>query len=74
MRNDAILWVFATTGVLLLLAIMAVMDLPFNWIFYVTVAGQIMVVYMVYKVLMDTYSTDKTFDDFYEDHPMGGEE
>ena len=74
MRNDAILWVFATTGVLLLLAIMAVMDLPFNWVFYVTVAGQIMVVYMVYKVLMDTYSTDKTFDDFYEDHPMDGEE
>ena len=74
MRNDAILWVFATTGVLLLLAIMAVMDLPFNWIFYVTVAGQIMVIYMVYKVLMDTYSTDKTFDDFYEDHPMDGEE
>jgi hypothetical protein len=29
------------------------------------------VVYMVYKVLTDTYSTTKTFDDFYEDHPIG---
>lgn len=72
MRNIAILWVFVATGILLLLAIMAVMDFPFNWIFYVTVAGQIIVVYMVYKVLTDPYSTDKTFDDFYEDHPMDG--
>lgn len=70
MRNNAVLWVFATTGVLILLAIMTALNLPFNWIFYVTVAGQIMVVYMVYKVLRDSYSTDKTFDDFYEDHPM----
>jgi len=24
----------------------------------------------VYKVLTDKYTTDKTFDDWYEDHPM----
>lgn len=74
MRNAAIIWVFATTGVLVLLAIMTATGLPFNWIFYITVAGQIMVIYMVYTVLADHYTTKKTFDDFYEDHPMDGEE
>lgn len=73
MRNTAILWVFATTGVLILLVIMAVTGFPFNWIFYITVIGQIMVVYMVYKVLTDPYSTTKTFDDFYGDYPMDQE-
>jgi hypothetical protein len=28
-------------------------------------------VLMVYKVLTDNYKTDKTFEDFYEDHPIG---
>ena len=73
MRNTAILWVFATTGVLILLAIMVATGFPFDWIFYITVVGQVMVVYMVYNVLKDPYSTTKTFDDFYEDHPMDQE-
>ncbi|HLT50664.1 MAG TPA: hypothetical protein VKZ93_01840 [Arenibacter sp.] len=73
MRNTAILWVFATTGVLILVAIMAATGFPFDWIFYVTIIGQIMVGHMVYKVLTDPYSTTKTFDDFYENHPMGQE-
>ena len=64
-------WVGITTLVLIMVTIMASMGFPFNWIFYVTVAGQIMVVYMVYKVLTDHYTTEKTFEDFYEDHPIG---
>lgn len=63
-------WVGATTTVLLILTIMGSMDFPFNWVFYVTIIGQVMVVYMVYKVLTDNYSTNKTFEDFYEDHPI----
>jgi TRAP-type C4-dicarboxylate transport system permease small subunit len=50
------------------------MDLPFNWVFYSTVIGQILVAVMVYKVLKDNYRTEKTFADFYEDHPIGREE
>jgi len=71
MRNIAMLWVAATTIVLITVTIMSAMDFPFNWVFFVTVLGQIMIVKMVYKVLTDNYTTDKTFKDFYEDRPMG---
>lgn len=71
MRNSAMFWVVNTTIILVIVTIMAAMNFPFNWVFYVTVLGQSMVVYMVYKVLTDDYKTDKTFKDFYEDHPIG---
>ena len=64
-------WVGTTTLVLVTVTIMAAMNFPFNWVFYVTVLGQAAVVYMVYKVLTDNYTTDKTFEDFYEDNPIG---
>ncbi len=62
-----------TTIALLLLTIMAALDYPFNWVFYMTVLGQALMIYMVYRVLVDDYKTDKTFEDFYEDHPIGKE-
>ena len=64
-------WVVNTTITLVLVTIMAAMNFSFNWVFYVTVLGQLLVVYMVYRVLTDDYKTDKTFKDFYEDHPIG---
>ncbi|ASO05589.1 MULTISPECIES: hypothetical protein [Arenibacter] len=73
MKNTAMFWVAATTLVLISLTIMAAMNFPFNWVFYVTVLGQIMLVYMVFRVLTDNYTTDKTFKDFYEDCPLRGE-
>ncbi len=73
MRTSAIFWVGATTMLLILVTIMVTMNFPFNWVFYVTVLGQIMIVYMVYRVLTDKYTTEKTFEDFYEDVPMRGE-
>ncbi len=71
MKSSAMFWVATTTMVLIVLTIMASMEFPFNWVFYVTVIGQFLVIYMVYKVLTDHYETDKTFEDFYEDHPIG---
>ncbi|QLG45973.1 hypothetical protein [Costertonia aggregata] len=71
MKNSAMFWVAATTLALVVVTIMVTMDFPFNWVFYMTVIGQTMIVYMVYKVLTDEYTTDKTFKDFYEDHPIG---
>ncbi|MET7029620.1 hypothetical protein [Sediminicola luteus] len=62
-----------TTIALLLVTIMAALDYPFNWVFYMTVLGQALLIYMVYRVLVDDYKTDKTFEDFYEDHPIGKE-
>ncbi|NQX76307.1 MAG: hypothetical protein HRT75_01095 [Gilvibacter sp.] len=60
--------VWITTLLLVTLTIMVTMDLPFNWVFYLSVLGQVFVVLMVYRVLTDDYTTDKTFDDFYEDY------
>ncbi|MGB5647820.1 hypothetical protein [Muriicola sp.] len=70
MKTSAMFWVGATTLVLFTVTIMAAMNFPFNWVFYVTVFGQLMIVYMVYKVLTDDYTTNKTFKDFYEDYPI----
>jgi len=58
-------WVGATTMLLVMVTIMVTMNFPFNWVFYLTVLGQIMIVYMVYRVLTDNYTTEKTFKDFY---------
>ena len=70
MKFSAMSIVAFTTLVLVTVTIMASMNFPFNWVFYVTVFGQALVVYMVYKVLTDDYQTSKTFEDFYEDFPV----
>ncbi len=71
MKNNAMFWVALTTLILISVTIMAAMNFPFNWVFYITVLGQAAVIFMVYKVLTDVYTTDKTFEDFYEDYPIG---
>lgn len=73
MKVSAMGSVAITTIALLFLTIMAALDFPFRWVFYLTVLGQVLLIYMVYRVLVDDYKTDKTFDDFYEDHPIGKE-
>jgi TRAP-type C4-dicarboxylate transport system permease small subunit len=70
MKDNAMFWVGLTTMLLITVTIMATMNFPFNWVFYLTVIGQGMIVFMVYKVLTDNYTTTKTFEDFYEDYPI----
>ncbi|WP_299366746.1 hypothetical protein [Winogradskyella sp.] len=70
MKTSPFLYVYITTLLLITITIMCAMDFPFNWVFYLTVIGQILVVVMVYKVLTDNYSTNKTFEHFYEDRPI----
>ncbi len=70
MKTSAMFWVGATTILLIIVTIMATMNFAFSWVFYLTVLGQIMIVYMVFKVLTDHYKTSKTFEDFYEDNPV----
>ncbi|GGW67519.1 hypothetical protein DFQ11_10423 [Winogradskyella epiphytica] len=70
MKPSAFLLVTITTVLLLAVTIMSAVNFAFPWVFYLTVIGQIAVVFMVYKILHDKYTTTKTFDDFYEDHPM----
>lgn len=71
MKIPVMFYVAITTMLLVILTIMVVMELPLNWVFYVTLLGQVLIVVMAYKVLRDKYVTDKTFEDFYEDHPIG---
>ncbi|WP_299397909.1 hypothetical protein [uncultured Gelidibacter sp.] len=71
MKIPVMLYVILTTLLLVTLTIMLAMDASFTWMFYMTCLGEVFVVIMVYKVLTDHYTTAKTFDDFYEDHPIG---
>lgn len=74
MKIPVMFYVALTTLVLVTLTIMVSMNMPLNWVFYLTCIGEILVLIMVYKVLRDRYTTSKTFEDFYEDHPIGREE
>lgn len=69
MKITAIQWLAMTTLILITVTIFTTMNLSFNWVFYLTVAGQALLVVTVYKVLKDDYTTDKTFKDFYEHRP-----
>jgi TRAP-type C4-dicarboxylate transport system permease small subunit len=74
MKDIVYFYIGLTTLVLVTVTIMATMNFPFNWVFYTTVLGQALVIFMVYKVLRDKYTTTKTFEDFYEDHPIREQE
>lgn len=74
MKVSAIGLLIFTTLILVTLTIFAVMGFPFSWIFYLTVFGQALLIFSVLRVLKDDYHTDKTFKDFYEDHPISKEE
>jgi hypothetical protein len=69
MKTSVWFWIGITTAVLLITTVLATLDFSFSTIFFLTVTGQILLVYMVYRVLTDNYTTDKDFNDFYEDFP-----
>ena len=64
-------WVAFTTLILVLVTLVASMDFAFSWVFFLTVLGQTCLIVMVLRVLKADYTTKRTFDDFYEDHPIG---
>lgn len=70
MKTPAMFYVGLTTFLLVMLTLMVSMNMAFTWVFYTMCLGQALVVVMVFKVLKDTYTTDKTFENFYEDHPI----
>lgn len=74
MRLPVMFYVWITTLLLVTVSIMVSMNVPINWVFYVTCVGQVLIVMMVYRTLTDSYNTDKTFKDFYEDNPKGNEQ
>lgn len=74
MKFSAITYVVLTTVMLITVAIFAAMDFPFGWVFLLTIIGEMLFIFTVFKVLKDNYTTTKTFKHFYEDHLMDPEE
>lgn len=70
MKITSITYVVITTIILFGVIVMAVLGASFGWIFFLTVIGQILLVFTVLKVLKDNYTTDKSFGHFYEDCPI----
>ena len=70
MKPDMTFYILLSTSLLVIVAVMVFYELPFNWILFTTLMGQISLLVMVYKILTDDYSTEKTFDDWYEDRPI----
>jgi len=70
MKSSPFPYVIITTLLLITVAIMATLNYSFTWVFYLTVIGQIAVVLMVYKTLKEKYTTNKTFEHYYQDHPI----
>ncbi|WP_298760909.1 hypothetical protein [uncultured Psychroserpens sp.] len=71
MKFPVLFYVVVTTLLFVTVTIAAAMNMPLNWVFFLTCIGQVFIVIMVYKVLRDNYTTEKTFKDFYEDYPIG---
>lgn len=70
MRNSPILFVIIASIWLLILVILAQTDISFGWLFYLTISGQAFFLVVVYKVLKAPYKSNRTFDDFYQDHDV----
>lgn len=58
-----------TTALLIAVAVMSYYNFPFRWVLFTTLVGQASLLVMVYKILTDDYTTEKTFEDWYEDRP-----
>lgn len=69
MKNFAIILVWFTTVFVLVFAGLCQTNLAISTAIILFIVGQLLVLYMVYTVLTDNYSTTKTFKNWYEDHP-----
>lgn len=70
MKISTMNWVGITTMLLLILVIMSTLNAPYPWVFGLTIGGQVVLIYMVYRVLSDNYRTRKTFSNGYEDRQL----
>lgn len=70
MKLNGIFYLIITTVILVTLTVMSYYDLSYSLIFFITIGGQLVFIFTVFKILTDKYTTDKTFDDWYEDEPI----
>ena len=69
MKNLAIPSVLATTLVLAALFVASFVGAPLAVMLLLCYLGFLLVPFMVFFVLTDSYTTNKRFKDWYEDHP-----
>ncbi|QSS98066.1 hypothetical protein [Psychroflexus sp. ALD_RP9] len=69
MKSKGIFLLALSTLILITVTIFASMNLAFSWVFYLTLIGQVVLIFAVYHVLTDNYTTEKVFSDWYEDRP-----
>ncbi|HEY9186014.1 MAG TPA: hypothetical protein VIM94_11880 [Salegentibacter sp.] len=74
MKNKPIILLIITSIILVLVTVLSFFNVQFPLVFYLTIIGQAFLIYTVYNVLTNKYKTTKTFDDWYEDHPIGDED
>jgi len=70
MKNFAIKLVWLTTLYVFIFAALCLLNIPIQVLIIFLFIGYFLILFMVYKVLTDRYSTMKTFKDWYEDQPM----
>ena len=68
MKNQSHIFIALTTVILLAVTILSAINFDFAWIFFLVCFGQAFLIFTVYKVLTDDYTTEKTFEDGYEDY------
>ena len=66
-------YITITTILLIAVAVMVHYNFSFSSVAIVVLFGQAWWILTVYKVLTDDYSTDKAFEDWYEDRPVENE-
>ena len=59
--------VYFTTIFIVIYTLMARMSVPFGMIYLAFLLSQGLLIFMVWRILRDKYSTQKTFSDWYED-------
>lgn len=70
MKNFAIKVVWFTTAFVFIFAGLCLTDIVVPILLSLLIFGELLILFMVYTVLTDKYTTTKTFKDWYGDHPM----
>jgi uncharacterized membrane protein YqjE len=69
MKNLAIFSVIVTTAFLFVFTAFSQLEVSLKWMNVLFICGNAMVIWMVYEVLTDKYTTKRQFKDWYEDRP-----
>ncbi len=70
MKLSSHFYVIVTTLLLIAVAVMVFYNVPSTIVYSTVIIGQAWWIFTVYKVLTNKYTTNKTFEDWYEDHPI----